>query len=118
VPPELELLSDADGAATLLHFTARAVAAGAALLPETPRAWYLCGGGRHNAEHRRALTAQLRRASVLPLEALGFDGDVTEAQAFAFLAVRSVLRLPLTYPRTTGAGPLSGGHTSAPATAP
>ena len=52
------------------------------------------------------------------LEALGFDGDVTEAQAFAFLAVRAALRLPLTYPRTTGAGPLSGGRMSAPASAP
>ncbi len=122
VPPELERLSDADGAATLLHFTARAVAAGAELLPEPPRAWYLCGGGRHNAEHCRVLAKYLHRACaparVQALEALGFDGDVTEAQAFAFLAVRAVLRLPLTYPRTTGAGPLSGGRTSPPASAP
>jgi anhydro-N-acetylmuramic acid kinase len=49
------------------------------------------------------------------LEALGFDGDATEAQAFAFLAVRAADRKPLTFPMTTGvAAPLTGGRLSAP----
>jgi anhydro-N-acetylmuramic acid kinase len=48
-----------------------------------------------------------------PLETLGFDGDATEAQAFAFLAVRSLDGKPLSYPRTTGVpSPTNGGRLS------
>jgi anhydro-N-acetylmuramic acid kinase len=46
---------------------------------------------------------------------LGWDGDALEAQAFAFLAVRSLRGLPLTYPTTTGAPrPMTGGRLSEP----
>jgi anhydro-N-acetylmuramic acid kinase len=63
----------------------------------------------------RILADVLAPARVEPLEALGFDGDATEAQAFAFLAVRAADGKPLTYPLTTGAPqPTSGGRLSAP----
>ncbi len=69
----------------------------------------VCGGGAHNP----AILARLAEASGLPVdraEALGWSADFMEAQAFAFLAVRSVAGLPLTFPGTTGVGaPLSGG---------
>jgi anhydro-N-acetylmuramic acid kinase len=108
-------LSDADGAATLLQFSARSVARARKHLPDQPREWYVCGGGRHNVELMRALTQALQGAPVRPLEALGFDGDATEAQAFAYLAVRATDRKPLTFPTTTGvAAPLTGGRISSP----
>jgi anhydro-N-acetylmuramic acid kinase len=48
--------------------------------------------------------------AVVPAEALGLNGDFIEAEAWAYLAVRSVLGLPITYPDTTGVGqPLTGG---------
>jgi anhydro-N-acetylmuramic acid kinase len=109
-------LSTADGAATLLHFTARAVAAAVPHCLATPRAWYVCGGGRRNAELMQVLGETLAGAPVEPVEALGFDGDAIEAQAFAFLAVRSADGLPLSFPTTTGVPePLSGGRMSRPA---
>jgi anhydro-N-acetylmuramic acid kinase len=108
-------LSDADGAATLLQFTARAAAAARTHVPEAPRAWFASGGGRHNAALMQALAAKLGEDAVRPLEALGFDGDATEAQAFAFLAVRAADRQPISFPLTTGVQqPLTGGRISAP----
>ena len=38
------------------------------------------------------------------------DGDFVESQAFAYLAIRSFLNLPITFPNTTGCElPSSGG---------
>jgi anhydro-N-acetylmuramic acid kinase len=108
-------LSDADGAATLLRFSALAVKAAIAHLPQPPCAWYASGGGRHNAELMRALAEALGDVPIRPLEALGFDGDATEAQAFAFLGIRAADRKPLTFPKTTGVPePLTGGRLSPP----
>ncbi len=108
-------LSDADGAATLLQFSARSVAAALRHLPAPPSVGYTSGGGRLNPELVRALGQSLKPVPLQPIEALGFDGDATEAQAFAFLAVRSAKGLPLSYPLTTGVPrPLPGGRKSQP----
>jgi anhydro-N-acetylmuramic acid kinase len=113
--PSLARLSDADGAATLVHLTAASVAAALRHLPTPPRAWYVAGGGRRNGAMMRALAQRLGETEVRPIEALGFDGDAVEAQAFAYLAVRSAMRLPISFPRTTGAPqPISGGRLSRP----
>ncbi len=110
-------LSDADGAATLLRFSARAVAAALKHLPQPPVACYASGGGRHNVALMRLVGEALAGIPLHPLEALGFDGDATEAQAFAFLAVRAVDRKPISYPLTTGVPrPLTGGRISHPKT--
>lgn len=102
-------LSPADGAATLTAFTAGAVAAARAFLPAAPKRWLVSGGGRRN----RALMAALEDAletAVEPVETVGWLGDALEAQAFAFLAVRSLYGLPLSLPATTGvARPMGGG---------
>ncbi len=108
-------LSDADGAATLLHFSARAAASALPLLPARPAACYASGGGRHNVALMRLLAEALEGIPIDPIETLGFDGDATEAQAFAFLAVRAAERLPLSYPMTTGVpAPQTGGRLSRP----
>jgi anhydro-N-acetylmuramic acid kinase len=102
-------LSLADGAATLVAFAAAAVARAVELLPAPPRRWLVCGGGRRNPALMAALLRSLA-APVEPVETLGLDGDALEAQAMAFLGVRALRGLPLTFPSTTGAPrPLPGG---------
>jgi len=102
-------LGDADAAATLVAFTAASVARARDLLPTAPGRWLVTGGGRLN----KTLMAALRDVlgvSVEPVEAVGWEGDALEAQAFAFLAVRALLDMPLTVPGTTGVPrPLTGG---------
>ncbi|MBK1668486.1 anhydro-N-acetylmuramic acid kinase [Rhodovibrio sodomensis] len=94
-------LADADAAATLAAFTAESVARACGQLPERPVGWLVTGGGRHNPTLMRMLAARLD-APVEPVEAVGWDGDALEAQAFAYLAVRSLQGLPLSGPTTTG----------------
>lgn len=107
-------LSLEDGAATLVRFSAAAVARAQALLPAPPLRWLVTGGGRHNPALMAALRAELGRP-VEPVEAVDWHGDALEAQAFAFLAVRSARALPLSLPTTTGvAEPLTGGVLSFP----
>ncbi|MGI9524144.1 MAG: anhydro-N-acetylmuramic acid kinase [Hyphomicrobiaceae bacterium] len=101
-PEPLRGLSPADGAATLTAFAAAAVGRAQELMPRSPRKWIVVGGGRKN----KTLMAMLRRAvdgEVCSAEAIGIDGDSVEAEAWAYLAVRSIDGLPLTYPGTTGA---------------
>ena len=103
-------LSAADGAATLTAFTVSSVIAAQDHFPQPPERWLVTGGGRHNA----ALMAALSQAAPTPVqavEAVGWNGDGLEAWAFGFLAVRSRLGLPLTFPETTGGpAPLTGGR--------
>ncbi len=103
-----------DVMATLAAFTVRAIAVGAAQLPAPPPLWYVSGGGRHNPVLMTGLCRELSGA-VLPVEAGGWDGDALEAQAFAYLALRSVLGLPLSWPGTTGvSAPCRGGVLALP----
>lgn len=94
-------LSKEDGAATLVEFSAAAVERGANYFPTPAKQWFISGGGRHNP----ALMAALKKhfLQVYTVESLGWVGDALEAQAFAFLAVRTLKRLPISLPTTTGA---------------
>jgi anhydro-N-acetylmuramic acid kinase len=104
----LDGLGLADGAATLAAVTARAIAASRRHFPEDPELWVVCGGGRHNKAIMQALKRLLPR--VEPAEAFGFNGDAMEAEAWAYLAVRSLKGLPLSFPGTTGVPvPTAGG---------
>jgi anhydro-N-acetylmuramic acid kinase len=107
---EPSTLSLADGAATLTAVTAAAVAAVVPLLPRPPRAWIVAGGGARNPTLLRMLAERLAPATVETAQAVGWSSDAIEAQAFAFLAVRALKRLPITFPATTGApAPMTGG---------
>lgn len=98
-----------DGAATLTAFSAAAVARALDHFPQRPELWIASGGGRKN-ETLLGMIAERVDAPVLPAEGFGFDGDGVEAEAWAYLAVRSRLGLPITFPGTTGvASPLTGG---------
>lgn len=99
-----------DGAATLSAFTIAAVKRACALLPAAPETCFVSGGGRHNP----VLMAGLHEALSLPVEpveAIGLRGDSLEAELMAFLAVRSLRGLPITFPETTGVElPCTGGR--------
>jgi anhydro-N-acetylmuramic acid kinase len=110
----VEGLSGPDGAATLTAFTAASIARAREHLPQSPVTWIICGGGRHNPvmmeELRRRLPGDVRSA-----EDVGWRGDFIEAEAFAYLAVRSVKGLPLSLPSTTGVlRPTTGGRLHRP----
>ncbi|MDX1710349.1 MAG: anhydro-N-acetylmuramic acid kinase [Rhodovibrionaceae bacterium] len=100
-PAPVANLSAADGAATLTAFTAASVKRALAHLPAPPQRWLITGGGRHNPTLMRGLADALQ-APVDPVEAVGWRGDFLEAEAFAFLAVRSLSGLALSVPGTTG----------------
>ncbi|MBL8584563.1 MAG: anhydro-N-acetylmuramic acid kinase, partial [Rhizobiaceae bacterium] len=86
-------------------------------MPETPRLWIVCGGGRKNPH----IVADLKSgaaetgADVMVAEEVGLDGDATEAEAWAYLAIRARAGLPLTFPSTTGCrAPTAGGVLAPP----
>lgn len=102
-------LSPPDGAATLTRFTAEAIAASLSLVPEAPRLFIVCGGGRLNPTLMRDLR-ELLQAPVITAEDAGMNGDSMEAEAWAYLAVRCRHGLAITFPGTTGVPqPLAGG---------
>lgn len=109
-PAAVERLSPPDGAATLTAFTVEAIARGVAHIPGVPSRFIVCGGGRRNPVLMRMLSKRLQ-GGVLPAEDLGWRGDDVEAEAFAYLAVRSLRGLPLSLPTTTGVPePMPGGR--------
>ena len=101
-------LADADALATLADASAAAVAQALTHCPSPPERVFVTGGGRHNATLMGALSARLP-CPVVPVEDLGFNGDMLEAEAFAFLAARVVAGLPTTAPGTTGVPVATGG---------
>jgi len=107
-------LPPADGAATLTAFTAETIRLSLAALPAPLERLVVTGGGRRNPTLMRML-AERTGIAVEPVEVLGFDGDALEAQAFAWLAVRHLKGLPLSWPETTGVpAPEPGGRLARP----
>lgn len=105
-----EGLDPATGAATLTAFTAAAVGRGLDLLPTRPRKLVVCGGGRHNPVIMEMLKTRAGVEAV-PAEAVVWRGDAIEAECFAFLAVRALRGMPISFPGTTGAPrPMPGGR--------
>jgi len=102
--------SVADGAATLSALTAASVARVVRHLPVPPQAWIVAGGGARNPTLMRMLAERLKPATVETADAVGWSSQSIEAQAFAYLAVRTLNGLPITFPKTTGVKePMRGG---------
>jgi anhydro-N-acetylmuramic acid kinase len=110
----LDHLSNEDAAATATAVVAASIALARQQLPKPPTHWIVAGGGAHNS----ALISMLRdrlAARVMRAGDVGWSVDALEAQAFAFLAVRSLRGLPLTFPSTTGVPkPMTGGVLAEP----
>ncbi len=101
-----------DGARTLAAITAHSIFASHIHAPVVPKTWIISGGGRKNLILLSDLAklAHAQNARVIVAEEAGFDGGAMEAQAWAYLAVRSLKGLPITFPQTTGVkSPVTGG---------
>ncbi|GGB33918.1 anhydro-N-acetylmuramic acid kinase [Sphingomonas metalli] len=102
-------LDTADGAATLTAFTAQSVALALQQLPRRPGRLIVAGGGRHNPVMLRMI-AEATGITPEPADALGWNGDAMEAEGFAYMAVRTLQNLPISFPGTTGVpAPTIGG---------
>jgi len=112
-------LSTEDAAATLTAFTCRGVAAALGwFAADPPRVLIACGGGRHNPAIMAGLRAALPGVRVISAEEAGWRGDSIEAEAFAYLAARTLRGLPISFPGTTGVkSPMSGGNVAQPRSA-
>lgn len=115
-----DLLSDVadlgveDGVATLTAATVLSIVQGIEQCPQSPQRVIVCGGGRHNATMMAMLSASLD-VPVEPIEAYELNGDMIEAYAFGYLAVRVLRGLPTSCPTTTGVrASVSGGIVSRP----
>jgi anhydro-N-acetylmuramic acid kinase len=107
-------LSASDAAATLVAFTAETVRLGLDLAVERPQVLIAAGGGRRNPILMAAI-AERAGCEVVAAEAVGWRGDAIEAEAFAYLAARTLAGLPISFPGTTGvAAPMTGGRVARP----
>lgn len=105
-----EGLGAEDGAALLTAFTAAAVGRALDLLPQRPTKLFVSGGGRRNPT-LMAMIEQRAGAQAVSADTVGWRGDAVEAECFAFLAVRTLRGLPISFPSTTGVPePMCGGR--------
>ena len=105
----VEGLSFEDGAATLTAFIASAAGRALDLLPTRPKRLIVCGGGRRNPAIMAAL-AERAHVEIVAADTVGWRGDAVEAECFAYLAVRTLAGLPISFPLTTGVRePMTGG---------
>ena len=101
-------LSLEDGAATLTEFTAQIIISAVKAEEHYKEKIILCGGGRKNNFLIEKLKVESDRIKLI--DEYGVDGDFVESQAFAYLAIRSYLELPISFPETTGVKePCKGG---------
>ena len=96
-------LSIEDGAATLTALTAEAIARAEKSFPAPVKCWLVTGGGRLNPTLMAEITKRIKhKVCVKMVEEVELNGDALEAEAFAFLAVRSIYNMPISLPTTTG----------------
>ena len=99
-------LSLEDGAATITEFTAKLIADGMAYAQNKSKSnqnnWLVCGGGRKNKYLLEEIEKNFEKINIKLIDEYEIDGDFIESQAFAFLAVRSLLKKPISFPTTTG----------------
>ena len=102
-----------DGAASLSFVTAYGIVNSFRHLPAYPKTLVLSGGGAYNRAIIKVLEELTQKYGIITLTAqsLGLSTDFIEAEAWAYLAIRSIYNLPITFPTTTGClTPLSGGR--------
>ena len=101
-------LSLEDGCATITNFTAYLIAKGiehSNLNGTKPIKYLVCGGGRKNSfliQNIKDYLSNNKNISLDIIDKYSYDGDYVESQAFGYLAIRSFLNLPISFPKTTG----------------
>ncbi|MEX3009160.1 anhydro-N-acetylmuramic acid kinase [Hoeflea sp. TYP-13] len=119
-PPEPDSATLEDGARSLARLTAEAIVKSSETLPQSPDTWIVCGGGRNNRVIMEDLAEIVgaKGGTVIAAEEAGLNGDAMEAEAWAYLAIRSRRGLPLSWPGTTGCRqPTTGGVLAQPSSA-
>lgn len=112
---DLNALSLPNALATAAGIITSSIALSVRHFPKTPKRWIVAGGGARNPTLMRLLAEKLAPARVQTAEELGWQSSAVEAQAFAFLAVRSMKGLPISFPGTTGVRePMTGGVLAKP----
>ena len=110
----VETLNDADAASTLTALPAACAAASQSHFTIQPKSWFITGGGSQNPTLMNELKKRLA-GQIAPIEEIGLANDLLEAQAFAFLAVRTIRGLPISSVNTTGVSkPEKGGQITFP----
>ena len=107
-------LSLENGAATITDFTAKIIADGMNFIHEMRQPfkhkWLVCGGGRKNKYLLEQIKNNCKQIDINPIDKYEVDGDFIESQAFAFLAIRSLQGMPISFPNTTRCRePITGG---------
>ena len=102
-----------NGAATITNFTARLISNGMKysheMVKPTMNNWLVCGGGRKNKYLLESIKNTFEKANIQPIDEYEIDGDFVESQSFGYLAIRSFLKLPISFPSTTGCKEPSNG---------
>ena len=107
----LRKLNIEDGAATLNYLVAESLLKAFYYFPNNPELCILSGGGRLNKFLVELISNKLEKSQVLLTEKYNWNGDSIEAYAFAYLSIRKLLNLPITFPKTTGIKkPLTAGR--------
>ena len=102
-------LSLEDGAATLTECTSKIIKDEELFSLLDLNNVIISGGGRKNKFLIKRIEEKFSNKLKL-IDDLGIDGDFVESQAFAYLAIRSYLKLPISFPTTTGVSkPCTGG---------
>jgi len=109
-------LSLENGAATITDFTAKLISDGMSFIHGKNKPfkfqWLVCGGGRKNDYLLERIKNNFVKINIDPIDKYEINGDYIESQAFAFLAIRSVEGLPISFPSTTRCNVASTGGIS------
>ena len=106
----LKNLSHSDILSTFLEFTVVSIKKGIGMLPCLPNKFIIMGGGQHNKHLMKKLKLSLP-TEIIAANQIGIDGDYVEADMIAYLAMRRLANMPITYPNTTGVNaPCTGGE--------
>jgi anhydro-N-acetylmuramic acid kinase len=98
----IHALKTEDALATFAYMHAKAIALNLNFLNQKPKTIFICGGGRKNDALMREMKKAMPEISIKSVEEIGFNGDAIEAEAFAFLGIRSLLNMPISFTSTTG----------------
>ncbi len=91
-----------DALATFAFMHARAIQINLEFLSKKPKEIFVCGGGRKNAAIMGEMQKLMPEIVIKAVEAIGLNGDAIEAEAFAFLGIRKLIGLPISFENTTG----------------
>lgn len=91
-----------DALATFAYMHAKAIAINLNFLKQKPKEIFVCGGGRKNASLMDEMKKAMPEIAIKLVEEVGLNGDAIEAEAFAFLGIRSLIEEPISFSSTTG----------------